>query len=95
MSIPVFNLGDVFPAFYSQDLNKDLQDFVQEERQVTNGLSEDMRIHIGRVETVADVHTSWVWTYHRGNRRSVHCVSFAKLGRWNAGSKPSRDLFLS
>lgn len=62
------------PAFYRQDLNKDLQDFVQEERQVTNGLSEDMRILIGRVETVADVHTSWVWTYHRGYRRSVHCV---------------------
>lgn len=32
-----------------QDLNKDLQDFVQEERQVTNGLAEDVRFLGGAV----------------------------------------------
>jgi len=37
-----------------QDLNKDLQDFVQEERQVTNGLSEDMRILIGDCQSLAE-----------------------------------------
>ena len=31
-----------------QDLNKDLQDFVQEERQVTSGLADDMRVLGGR-----------------------------------------------
>ncbi|CAL1143804.1 unnamed protein product, partial [Cladocopium goreaui] len=37
-----------------QDLNKDLQDFVQEERQVTSGLADDMRVLGGECQSLAE-----------------------------------------
>eukprot|EP00435_Cladocopium_sp_Y103_P052551 s1209_g16.t1 len=37
-----------------QDLNKDLQDFVQEERQVTSGLADDMRLLGGECQSLAE-----------------------------------------